>query len=130
MAKKQATTKKEKGMVIYLTDDAGIKKVVEGNDITFGEAKYLIVAEVNDDKVDTLLLYVEKQQEKQFEVCGALFDAFAYDCKCSRSCFLQDADKLKDAFLKNVERKCMKFERTEIKKFMYATYVQAREMLD
>lgn len=126
MAKKKTiATKEEKGMVIYLKEDGLVAKVDEGNEIVLGDFEYAIVAGVQDNRINGLKLY--RDGEVCVSVNDALMNAFEYDCKRTNSGFLGEFDKLREIFLEKAGRLYLtRDEKIEIKKYMFATYIHAK----
>ena len=115
-----------KDFIIYLGENAEIINKESGKSITNGDYVYAIVAEHKDGKVDALKLFKGEQHCKKFDVYEALIEAFEYDCKCIRTCFLSEYDKLRNTFLELIKKQCLDIhEKTEIKKFIYVSYLQA-----
>lgn len=111
--------------IIYLGENAEIIKKQDGNNIG-GDYAYAIVAEHKDNKVDALKLYIGEQHCKKFDVYEALIKAFEYDCKIARTCFLSELETLRNNFLNMMNKQCLDVhEKTEVKKFIYVTYLQA-----
>jgi len=91
----------------------------------------VLVAESKKNRLIKLRLYSIDYGKflENFDVNEALIKAFDYSNSYDgKSNFSKEAETLRDFFIKNVDNSSLsKDERIEIKKFMFLTYIQAKQ---
>ena len=120
----------EREVNVFLKNDGSISEVKMGRDKIHQGYAYAVVVKFFNNKLVRLRLYSAKNQKilENFDTSEGTINAFEHVCSYEGpSNFSGDFDILKEFFKNNVEKeKLSKEEKTEIKKFMYLNYIDAK----